>query len=49
LEAVKEQLRSLNPTGVILETSSTTGEGIEAWCQLLEDRLASKRRGDAVE
>ena len=44
MEAVREQLESLNPNGVIIETSATTGEGIDAWCSLLTDRLAEKRR-----
>jgi hydrogenase nickel incorporation protein HypB len=44
LEAVREQLRSLNPHGTIVETSATTGEGIDAWCTLLTARLATKRR-----
>ena len=44
LEAVREQLRSLNPAGTIVETSATTGEGIDGWCQLLVERLESKRR-----
>jgi len=43
VEAVEQQLRSLNPSGVILRTSSTTGEGIDAWCDLLARRLADKR------
>jgi hydrogenase nickel incorporation protein HypB len=43
LEAVEQQLRSLNPAGIILRTSSTTGEGIEAWCDLLARRLSDKR------
>ncbi len=43
IEVVREQLRSLNPTGTILETSSTTGEGVDTWCTLLRDRLTAKR------
>jgi hydrogenase nickel incorporation protein HypB len=43
VEAVLEQLRSLNPSGTICLTSATSGEGIEPWCQLLLDRLAAKR------
>jgi hydrogenase nickel incorporation protein HypB len=44
IQAVREQLQSLNPTGTIVETSATTGEGIDLWCGLLQDRLADKRR-----
>ena len=43
IEAVEQQLRSLNPAGTILRTSATTGEGIEAWCDLLARRLSAKR------
>jgi hydrogenase nickel incorporation protein HypB len=43
LEAVEQQLGSLNPAGTILRTSATTGEGIDAWCDLLSGRLADKR------
>lgn len=43
VDAVRVQLASLNPSGTIVETSSTTGEGIDAWCALLTDRLAAKR------
>jgi hydrogenase nickel incorporation protein HypB len=43
LDAVREQIGSLNPSGTLLVTSSVTGEGIDAWCRLLEDRLQAKR------
>jgi hydrogenase nickel incorporation protein HypB len=43
VEAVEQQLRSLNPAGIILRTAATTGEGIEAWCDLLTRRLSDKR------
>jgi hydrogenase nickel incorporation protein HypB len=43
LEAVEQQLRSLNPAGITLRTSATTGEGIDVWCDLLASRLADKR------
>lgn len=44
LEAVKEYVSSLNPSGVILVVSSTTGDGIDEWCDLLQSRLEAKRR-----
>ena len=44
LDAVRVQLASLNPSGTIVETSSTSGEGIDAWCALLTDRLSEKRQ-----
>jgi hydrogenase nickel incorporation protein HypB len=43
IEAVEEQLRSLNPKGTILRTSAVTGEGIAEWCEYLLDRLRAKR------
>lgn len=43
LEAVDDQLRTLNPKGTILKTSATTGEGIPEWCNFLTRRLAEKR------
>jgi hydrogenase nickel incorporation protein HypB len=43
LDAVEEQLRTLNPRGTILKTSATTGEGIDGWCGFLTRRLAEKR------
>ena len=43
LDAVREQLATLNPAGELLLTSSTTGEGLPEWCALLERRLAAKR------
>lgn len=47
LEAVRRQVATLNPDGVLLVTSSRTGEGVDAWCRLLEERLARKRGGPA--
>lgn len=46
LEAVRRQVATLNPDGAFLVTSSRTGEGVDAWCRLLEQRLAAKRRGE---
>jgi hydrogenase nickel incorporation protein HypB len=43
LEAVREHVASLNPAGTLLVVSSTTGDGMEAWCELLLARLAGKR------
>jgi hydrogenase nickel incorporation protein HypB len=47
LDAVRRQAATLNPDGVFLVTSSRTGEGVDGWCQLLEDRLAAKRNRPA--
>ena len=43
LETVKAHIASLNPTGVILVVSSTSGEGIDGWCDLLVSRLEAKQ------
>ena len=43
LSAVREQLATLNPGGTVLELSSTTGAGLDAWCDLLLGRLEAKR------
>jgi hydrogenase nickel incorporation protein HypB len=43
LEAVREQVATLNPGGTFLTTSARGGEGMETWCALLEARLAAKR------
>lgn len=43
MEAVLQHLRTLNPNGVVLQTSSTTGEGIDEWLDLLLARLDRKR------
>lgn len=45
LEAVRRQVATLNPDGAFLLTSSRTGEGVDGWCRLLEERLARKRSG----
>ncbi len=45
MDAVLEQIRTLRPDGTILHTSTRTGEGLDAWCDLLRTRLAAKRAG----
>jgi hydrogenase nickel incorporation protein HypB len=44
LDEVRAQLEALRPDGKLLVTSARTGEGVAAWCALLEERLASKRK-----
>jgi hydrogenase nickel incorporation protein HypB len=44
LEAVKEQIVSLNPDGTIIVTSSLKGDGVDGWLDLLRGRLETKRR-----
>ncbi len=43
LEAVREQVATLNPRGTFLVTSATSGEGLDRWCALLAERLEQKR------
>jgi len=43
LDAVREQVAALNPSGAFLVTSSRTGAGMDAWYALLETALAEKR------
>jgi len=43
LAAVREQLAALAPAGRQVVTSATTGEGLDEWYALLEDRLRAKR------
>jgi hydrogenase nickel incorporation protein HypB len=45
LDEVLEQIRTLRPDGRVLSTSASTGEGVDAWCDLLTGRLAAKRSG----
>lgn len=44
LDTVTGHISSLNPSGVILVVSSTTGEGIDLWCDLIASRFEAKRR-----
>lgn len=43
LDAVREQLATLAPGGRQVVTSAITGEGLDAWFALLEERLQAKR------
>ncbi len=45
LQAVRDQVSALNPSGRIVCLSSTTGEGMADWTGLLEGELARKRAG----
>ncbi len=42
-EAVVQDAREVNPDIEVLQISSTSGEGIDAWCQWLLDKVAEKR------
>lgn len=43
LEAVRQQVAALNPSGRFLVTSARSGDGMEAWFGLLESGLSRKR------
>jgi len=43
LVAVRDQIRTLNPSGSILETSAKTGAGMGSWYALLSAELTKKR------
>ncbi len=43
VEAVVQDAREVNPAIDVLQISSTSGEGIDAWCQWLLDKVAEKR------
>jgi hydrogenase nickel incorporation protein HypB len=43
LDEVQRQIGTLRPGGRILRLSALSGEGMEEWTGLLEERLAAKR------
>ncbi|MHC4948649.1 MAG: hydrogenase nickel incorporation protein HypB [Planctomycetota bacterium] len=43
VEAVREQVRTLNPEAKFLVTSVVTGEGLDAWCELVETAVRAKQ------
>jgi hydrogenase nickel incorporation protein HypB len=45
IETAIENSRSINPSLKIFETSSYTGEGLEAWTGWLSHQVASQKRG----
>jgi hydrogenase nickel incorporation protein HypB len=47
IDEVIGQVRALRPGGRIVQLSARTGEGLDAWTALLEQRLAAKRRSAA--
>ncbi len=47
LEAAREQVLSLNPRSTVLVVSAKTGDGLDAWLDLLEQRLRAKRSAHA--
>jgi len=43
VEAVTKDAREVNPDIEVLQISSTNGEGVEAWCQWVLDKVREKR------
>ncbi len=43
MNAVREHLAGLNPSGTVFEVASTTGEGVDTWVDYLGARLKNKR------
>jgi hydrogenase nickel incorporation protein HypB len=43
MDAVTDQLATLNPGGTVILGSAVDGTGVDRWCELLLERLASKR------
>ncbi len=45
VERVRDRIARLQTDAEVMVTSAGTGEGIDAWCRWLEDRLRDKRAG----
>lgn len=43
VDVAKQHITALNPNCRILELSAKSGEGMDAWCTLVKERLKSKR------
>ena len=43
VDAARAEIRTLRPGGTILNLSSRTGEGLDAWCELLDARIAARQ------
>jgi hydrogenase nickel incorporation protein HypB len=48
VHAVLDRIRVLNPEARVLLTSAVSGDGVEAFCDLVRQRLASKRAAVAT-
>lgn len=48
VEAVTQDARDINPNLEVISVSSTNGEGIEAWCQWLEQKVAEKKNAAVI-
>jgi len=48
VEAVTKDARAINPTIEVLEISSTSGTGIDAWCEWLMEKIKEKKSADTL-
>jgi hydrogenase nickel incorporation protein HypB len=48
VEAVTQDARDINPNLEVITVSSTNGEGIDAWCQWLEQKVAEKKNAAVI-
>lgn len=48
VEAVTKDARAINPTIEVLEISSTSGIGIDAWCGWLMEKIKEKKSADTL-
>ena len=48
VEAAVADARDVNPDIEAIQISSTSGEGIDAWCEWLEAKIAMKREGQEI-
>ena len=47
-EAAIQDARDVNPEIEAMQISSTSGEGLDAWCEWLEEKVKLKREGNTV-
>jgi hydrogenase nickel incorporation protein HypB len=48
VDAVTQDARDINPNLEVITVSSTNGEGIDAWCQWLEQKVAEKKNAAVI-
>jgi hydrogenase nickel incorporation protein HypB len=48
IDQARERIAVLRPGGRIVALSALTGENVDAWCELIEERLALKRAAHAA-
>ncbi len=48
VEAVTKDAQDINPEIEVMEVSGTTGDGIDAWCAWLLDKVAAKKASQSV-